>query len=110
MKTLIVALVLLLVVTAGCARKSVERYQSSAIDRIKVTQAGIMYLNSKQVSLEELKKALVELKAKNGSVWYYRENPQGEPPEQAMDVIKAIVEVKLPVRMCATEAELNQSP
>jgi biopolymer transport protein ExbD len=110
MKTLIVALVLLLVVTAGCARKTVDGHQSSAIDRVKVTQTGIVYLNGKQVSLEELKKDFVELKAKNGSVWYYRDNPQGEPREQAMDVIKAVVEAKLPVRMCVTEAELNQSP
>jgi biopolymer transport protein ExbD len=109
MKKGIVTLIALLVVTVGCSQRNVDRSESSAVDRIKVTQTGIVYLNGKQVSPEELKKAFAELKAKNGSVWYYRENPQGEPPGQTMEVMAAIVEAKLPVRMCPTEEELNKA-
>ena len=108
-----VALFLLLLAIAGCGRKStagVDENRVSPVARVKVTQAGNIFLNGMATSLEDLKKDLVELKAKNGRVWYYRDNAKGEPAEQAMKVIQAIVDAKLPIRLCQTEEELNQSP
>jgi hypothetical protein len=69
------------------------------IAKVKVDQAGTIYLTGKTVTMEELKQEFARLKQANGAVWYYRENPQGEPPAQATAVIKAIIEAKLPVRL-----------
>jgi len=66
---------------------------------VKVDQARTIYLNGKTVTIEELKQEFAWLKQANGAVWYYRENPKGEPPAQAMAVIQAIIDAKLPVRL-----------
>jgi len=97
-----------LLATMCCVKSTVSPVDLSArVDRVKVTQAGMIYVNGKTTSIDDLRKEFAQLKAENGSVWYYRENPQGEPPEQAMNVMQAVVDNKLPIRMCKSEAELN---
>lgn len=71
----------------------------SKIAKVKIDQAGRIFLNEKQVSLDELKAAFARLKQAGGVVWYYRENPVGEPSAEAMSVIQAIVDARLPVRL-----------
>ena len=93
----------------GCERGPEQRAESTQeqgavpefaeIAKVKVDQAGTMYLNGKTVTIEELKQEFARLKQANGAVWYYRENPQGEPPAQAMAVIQAVIDAKLPVRL-----------
>ena len=46
-----------------------------------------------------MRRALEKVKAKRGTVWYYRESGKGEPPAQAIEVFKLIVENKLPVSL-----------
>jgi hypothetical protein len=72
---------------------------SSRVARIKVDREGRIFLNEKQVSLDELKDAFARLKQDNGVVWYYRENPEGEPTAEATSVIQAIISAKLPVKL-----------
>lgn len=78
---------------------------SAEIARVKVGQGGTIYLNGRPVSLEELKREFDRLKQASGTVWYYRENPQGKPPPQALAVIQAIVEAKLPVKLFEKDFE-----
>lgn len=56
-------------------------------------------LDGKESTLSEVRKALEGAKAKSGAVWYYRESGKGEPPPQAIEVFKLIVENKLPVSL-----------
>lgn len=72
---------------------------AGAIAKVKVDRTGAIYLNGKTVTLEELKDEFARLRQAGGSVWYFRENPQGEPPAQAMAVIQAIVDAQLPVKL-----------
>jgi hypothetical protein len=72
---------------------------SSKFAKVKVDHTGRIFLNEKQVSLEELKVAFARLKQSNGVVLYYRENPESEPPAEATLVIQAIIDAKLPVRL-----------
>ncbi|MCH7895661.1 MAG: hypothetical protein IH782_02005 [candidate division NC10 bacterium] len=93
----------------GCDRGSQQRGEQpeergavqefAEVAKVKVDQAGTIYLNGKTVSIEELKQEFSRLKQVKGEVWYHRENPQGEPPTQAMAVIQAIVDAKLPVKL-----------
>lgn len=93
----------------GCDRESGQRagqtqergvvQEFAEIAKVKVDRAGTIYLNGKTVTIEELKQEFARLKHSNGAVWYYRENPRREPSVQAMEVIKAIVDAQLPVKL-----------
>jgi hypothetical protein len=65
--------------------------------RISALASGRLLMNGKETSLSEIKKALGKAKDDRGPVWYYRENPQSEPPPQAMEVVKLIIANNLPV-------------
>lgn len=67
--------------------------------KVRITATGLIYLNEKQISLDELKVALARLKQENGSVWYYRENPQEASAKEATAVIQAIINLGLPIRL-----------
>jgi hypothetical protein len=70
------------------------------IAKVKVSRSGNILLDGRPASLNDLDKRLSELVKSRGVVWYYRENPTGEPPPAAMKVLEKIVEHKLPVRLC----------
>ena len=74
-------------------------FNESIVAKVKVTQTGKIFLNEKQISLVELKVTFARRKKENGVVWYYRENPQSEPPVEATSVIQAIIDAKLPVQL-----------
>ena len=102
-------LVVLLLCILGCEGRSEQEgaktreqgtvHQSSEIAKVKVTRIGAIYHNGKAITIDEVKKEFARLKQVNGTVWYHRENPQGEPPPEALAVIKAIVDAKLPVKL-----------
>lgn len=103
---------------AGCARGETEAQRRARLEvegtspgpvaRVKVTQAGAIQLNGSPASLEQLREEFARLKAADGTVWFYRENPQGEPHEQVFKVVQAAMDEELPIRVFETEAELNQ--
>ena len=75
----------------------------SIIVKVKVFQSGKITANGKEVSLPELEEILDDLKQKDGGVWYFREEPDHEPPESLAltieKVIDAITSRQLPVRL-----------
>jgi biopolymer transport protein ExbD len=75
----------------------------AAIARVKVDRAGTIFLNGRPVSLEELREEFSRLKGAHGAVWYTRDDPAGEPPPQALKVIDAIIEARLPVKLVADD-------
>jgi len=87
------------------AREGESSQQFGEIAKVKVNRTGTIYLNGKVVTIEALKQEFARLKQGNGAVWYYRENPQGEPPPQAMAVIQAIIDAHLPVRLMERDFE-----
>jgi hypothetical protein len=114
MKVQRIVVIVVLLICASCARKSANVTDRTSypgpVAKVRITSEGIIYLNGNKVSIEETKKTFIQLKAEKGSVWYYRDNPQGEPTREAMAVIEVIADAKLPVRLCSTEHELNESP
>ena len=100
----------LLLTLAGCGRdvptspvlppaaeKPAER--AAAVLKLKVAAGGEIAADGKPVTLEQLADRLAELKRAGGGVWYYRENPEGEPHPNAMKVIELIARHRLPVRL-----------
>jgi biopolymer transport protein ExbD len=86
----------------GCAPCEFPTPQPSAHNlKVKVMADGRVLTDSGTVSLEQLGKQLAALKAKNGTVWYYREAAAAEPHPNAMEVIKLVVDNKLPIALSA---------
>ena len=69
------------------------------VAKVKVDGRGQIFLNEKLLSLDELRKAFSDLKKVDGTVWYYRENPDVEPSPEAMSVIQAVIDAQLPIRL-----------
>jgi len=73
--------------------------QSPSIARVSALANGKLLLNGRTVELPTMEQEFQRLKGSHGTVWYYRENPQSEPPPQAMDVIKLVIQYGLPLSM-----------
>ena len=74
-------------------------YDPNQVLKISVFLTGEIRADDKKVTLQELDTLLTALDQKNGVVWYYREPGQGEPPAQALEVIKLIVTHKRPMSL-----------
>lgn len=74
-------------------------FDENAILKISVFKSGQIKIEDKEISLQDLEVLLAALAQKNGMVWYYREAAQGEPPSQAMEVIKLVVKYRLPISL-----------
>ncbi len=111
MKTHCTILFAIMLLFIGCVKQGMTNSNDlhfARTVRVKVTQTGVIYLDDKVVALDELKQEFARLKADNGAVLYYRENPQGKMSEQATNVMNAVIAAKLPIKLCETEVELNQ--
>ncbi|MBI3778006.1 MAG: hypothetical protein HY274_03675 [Gammaproteobacteria bacterium] len=75
------------------------RTEKKPIVRLSVLTTGKVLLDGKESNLPEVKRALGKARSEKGMVWYYRENGKGEPPPQAMEVMKLIIENNLPISM-----------
>ena len=105
MRVLSIGAILIAIIGIGSACKKFS--DSGTVTRIKVTQDGTIFLNGSKASVEDVKKNLEQLKANKGRVRYFRENPQGEAPPQAITVIKTIADAGLPIKLCTSEEDLN---
>ncbi len=69
------------------------------VARVSVNAEGEIFLDDREVSLDELTKALADLRERDGEVWYHRESVDGVAPPQATAVMKAVLDTKLPIRL-----------
>jgi hypothetical protein len=67
--------------------------------RISVLSSGKILLDGKKATVSEVKKALTRANSEKGAVWYYRESGKGEPPVEAIEIFKFMVESKLPISL-----------
>lgn len=67
--------------------------------KLRVYKDGRVTLDDHPATMSEVGDALDRLRSERGSVLYYREAGQEEPPPVAMEVMHAIVEARLPVRL-----------
>ena len=74
-----------------------EHPSDSPVLRMSVLINGTILLDGQRVALSDVQRALERIKGKRGVVWYYRESGGSEPPAEAVEVFKLIVEHKVPL-------------
>ncbi len=84
-------------------RNAAQKNSPTVIVKVRVSRMGAIGVNDREVSLPELHAILDDLKAKNGTVWYYREESDQEPSEATTRTIKQVLDAviirKLPVQL-----------
>jgi hypothetical protein len=80
----------------------------SKVLKVKVTAGGDVTADGQPVTLEQLAAKLSELRRVGGGVCYYREDPAGEPHENATKVIQLVAENGLPIRL-STSPDFSDS-
>jgi hypothetical protein len=73
--------------------------KSAMIVKISVLSNGDLLDDGHKVNIEQLAAHMPRVKAANGMVWYYREAAGYEPPAIAMQVMKLVVDNRLPIAM-----------
>jgi hypothetical protein len=66
--------------------------------KLAVLANGRITVNGGPATLESLRESLKTLSQQKGVVWYYREAANTEAPPVVKQVVKAIVDARLPVR------------
>src|SRR5438067_1415075 len=70
-----------------------------AVLKVSVHADGTIVADGRPCDLGALDPLLIRIKEQGGQVWYHREAANGEPPPQAMEVIRRVVQFKIPVSM-----------
>ena len=86
----------------GCGKSPAPHTPVAAdapIIKVAVFADGHITADGSPATVESLRESFKKLAEQKGIVYYYREAAQGEPPPQATEVIKAIIEARLPVRL-----------
>jgi hypothetical protein len=69
------------------------------VAKVRVSVDGKLYLNDRDVTLDELKVEFQRLTQVHGGVWFLDESSSGVSRQQGQTVKKAIIEAKLPMRV-----------
>jgi hypothetical protein len=72
---------------------------TSPILKVSVLASGTVSLDGEEVSPAQLRERVLARKADRPVIWYYREAAQGEPPPEAMEVMKMVAENRLPISL-----------
>ena len=60
---------------------------------------GRITVDGSPATIDSIRVSLKLLAEQKGVVWYYREAGQGKAPPQSAEVIKAVIENHLPIRL-----------
>ena len=85
----------------GCSKQSAPPSAptpDAPVLKVAVFAHGRLTVDGLAATIQLFQASLRTLSEKHGLVWYYREAGQQEPPPIAMDVTKAVVEARLPIR------------
>ena len=102
LRHLITVMGLLSFLLGGCSKQSAPPSSPSPdapVLKVAVFADGRLTVDGTAATIQSLQASLHTLSEKHGVVWYYREAGQQEPPPIAMDVMKAVVEARLPIRL-----------
>ena len=102
LRHLITIMGLLLFLLGGCSKQPAPRSAPSPdapVLKVAVFADGRLTVDGTATTIQSLEASLRTLSEKHGVVWYYREAGQQEPPPISIEVMKAVVEARLPIRL-----------
>lgn len=72
---------------------------TAPILKIAVTADGRITVDGSPATIDSLRVSLRQLAEQKGVVWYYREGGQAEAPPESTEVIQAVIDNRLPIRL-----------
>ena len=94
---------LLLVATCiqliSCGRPSMSKNPTAPVLKIAVAADGRITVDGSPATLQSVRESLKRLADQKGVVWYYREAGETEAPPESTEVMKAVIENRLPIRL-----------
>jgi hypothetical protein len=70
--------------------------------KVAVMADGRVTVDGAPATIASLRESLKKLFQQKGVVWYYREAGKTEPPPQAKEVIQAVIDLRLPIRLSSS--------
>lgn len=67
--------------------------------KIVIHADGTILVDGTSTKIQEVPAKLASLKERKGVVWYYRANPESEPPPNAMEVLKMVIDASRPIQL-----------
>ena len=86
----------------GCSKQSAPPIAPSPdapVLKVAVFADGRLTVDGTASTVQALRESLRGLSEKHGVVWYYREAGQQEPPPIATEVMQAVIDARLPIRL-----------
>ena len=93
---------LLSLIFAGCSKQPASPSPVSSdapVLKVAVFSDGRLTVDGAASTIQALRNSLRSLSERHGVVWYYREAGQQEPPPIAMEVMQAVIDARLPIRL-----------
>jgi hypothetical protein len=81
------------------ARQSVAVSPNATILKIAVMADGRITMDGSTTTIDSLRVSLKRLADQKGAVWYYREAAQSAAPAESTEIMKAVIENHLPIRL-----------
>lgn len=72
---------------------------NAPILKVAVMADGRITVGGSPATIDSLHASLKRLAEQKGVVWYYREGGQSAPPPQSAEVIQAVIQNRLPIKM-----------
>jgi hypothetical protein len=83
----------------GCNRQHPPVNPNPPVLKIAVMADGRIIVDGQPATIESLRESLKQLAQQKGVVWYYREAGQTPAPLPATEVIQAVIDNRLPIRL-----------
>lgn len=103
MKPLRYLLALLLAAVGLRAADKKPDFDPSVVLKIIIRADGAILVDGVSTKLSEVPAKLTALSEKKGVVWFYRANPESEPPPNSMEVLKMVIDARRPIQLFTKE-------
>ena len=80
-------------------RQTISGGPSATILKIAVMTDGEITMDGSPATIDSLRASLKRLADQKGIVWYYREAGQSEAPPVSAEIMKAVIQNQLPIRL-----------